>query len=146
MTKSLKIEHNSLNTHTYGHGLPEQEEQLFALEPFPLIDINEGLRIVGDRKLLLQMLTFLSRKSLPEDLIILNNAYRLNNWPEIEEIAHKIKGGAVYVGAMRLKIACQYLEHYRKTGERDLLEPLYQQVLTVITDTVERLHHLQILL
>ena len=55
-----------------------------------------------------------------------------------QQLAHKIKGGVVYVGATRLKLACQYLERYWKTGQRKLLEQLYQQLLQVANEsTVE---------
>jgi two-component system, OmpR family, aerobic respiration control sensor histidine kinase ArcB len=36
---------------------------------------------------------------------------------------------------MKLKMACQYLERYWKTGQSDLLELLYQQVIKVAKST-----------
>ena len=52
------------------------------------------------------------------------------------KIAHKIKGGIVYVGAIKLKMACQYLERYYKAGNRKHLEKLYEQVINVSNETI----------
>ena len=51
------------------------------------------------------------------------------------ERGHKMKGGAVYIGTVKMRYACQYLERYQKSGLTKLLEPLYQQLLSVVLDT-----------
>nr|WP_272946944.1 Hpt domain-containing protein [Legionella shakespearei] len=74
--------------------------------------------------------------SLPEDINQLKAAHDTLNWEKAQQIAHKIKGGVVYVGAIRMKMACQYLERYWKSGQRELLEQLYQQLLHVINESM----------
>ncbi|WP_131753268.1 Hpt domain-containing protein [Legionella jordanis] len=76
----------------------------------------------------------------PNDLARMKEAHDLNDWESTQNIAHKIKGGAVYLGTVRLKMACQHLEHYWKSGHSELLEPLYQQVITVINDSLEAMN------
>ena len=78
-------------------------------------------------------------QSLPADLELMIEAYQLNDWNKIQQLAHKIKGGAVYVGTIKLKMACQHLERYWKSGQRDLLDPLYQQILAVITESLSEI-------
>ncbi|WP_341272538.1 Hpt domain-containing protein [Legionella yabuuchiae] len=52
-------------------------------------------------------------------------------------MAHKIKGGAVYIGATKMKMACQYFERYWKAGQREMLEKLYSQARTVIDESMK---------
>ncbi|MFT4059532.1 MAG: hypothetical protein QM652_08295 [Legionella sp.] len=40
-----------------------------------------------------------------------------------------------------MRYACQYLERYYKAGYRNLLEPLYQQIIQVNEDTINELNH-----
>ncbi len=74
-------------------------------------------------------------ESLPKDLKKLKDAHAKGDWETIQNKAHGIKGGVSYVGAMKLKMACQYLEGYWKTGQRDLIELLYQQTIQVAEST-----------
>ncbi|MBA4260435.1 MAG: hypothetical protein C0446_14825, partial [Chitinophaga sp.] len=60
-------------------------------------------------------------------------------WEEVEKLAHKIKGGVAYLGTQKMRYACQYLERYYKAGHRTLLEPLYQQLISVSNDTNQTL-------
>ena len=66
----------------------------------------------------------------------MKKSYARQDYRTIEEITHKIKGGAVYVGTTRMKYACQYVERYWKTGERTLMDALYQQAVGTIEETI----------
>lgn len=48
-----------------------------------------------------------------------------------------MKGGAVYIGAVKMEKACQYFERYFKSGQQTLLEKLYQQMVQVINETAK---------
>lgn len=48
----------------------------------------------------------------------------------------RIINRSVYVGAVRIKMACQYLEQYWKSGQRELLDDLYQQAVKVIDESI----------
>jgi two-component system, OmpR family, aerobic respiration control sensor histidine kinase ArcB len=97
--------------------------------------VEEGIKTTGTENMLGEMLQFML-DSLPDDMTQLKETHDELDWEKTQQLAHKIKGGVVYVGAVRMKMACQYLERYWKTGQRALLEPLYQQLLQVTHESV----------
>ncbi|MBL7479551.1 response regulator [Legionella bononiensis] len=119
--------------------LPEHHEALFDLSSFPIFSEEEGIKTTGNKATLEQMLVFMVEDSLPNDLQLMKEAHDNLDWDKTQHLAHKIKGGAVYVGTVQLKMACQYLERYYKSGQREQLEPLYQQVLKVIDQTIKEI-------
>ncbi|KTD49814.1 response regulator [Legionella quateirensis] len=119
--------------------LPEQNEALFDLSPFPILSVEEGIKTSGNKTTLEQMLAFMVQDSLLNDMQLIKEAHANLDWDKTQQLAHKIKGGAIYVGTVQLKMSCQYLERYYKSGQRELLEPLYQQVLTVINQTIKEI-------
>ncbi|WP_084273777.1 response regulator [Legionella fairfieldensis] len=123
----------------YSSDLPEQEADLLTLDSFPLLDIEEGIKTMGEESILAEMLTLLVNDTLPNDLALMQKAHAANDWDQTQQVAHKIKGGAVYVGTMKLKMACQYLERYWKSGQRELLERLYQQASAVIHESIHEM-------
>jgi signal transduction histidine kinase/HPt (histidine-containing phosphotransfer) domain-containing protein/AmiR/NasT family two-component response regulator len=146
LTKPLTREHagDILNTFvpsrrsvdtSIKHDLPPHDDELFALDEFPLLDHKQALKNCGNNTILVELLTLMISQELPADLELMNNAYAKKDFNSVEKIAHKIKGGAVYVGTTRMKNACQYLERYWKTGERELFDKLYQQAIKTIDDT-----------
>lgn len=118
-----------------GHDLPSFELQLFFLEQFPLLNFSAAAQRLGSDDLLREMLQLLLEQEIPADEQALDEAYTTQDWETIEKIAHKMKGGAIYCGTIRLQYACQYLERYRKAGHTVLLDKLYQQLIYVITET-----------
>ncbi len=75
-------------------------------------------------------------KELPTDLEDMKKAFTARDYSLVEKTAHKIKGGAVYVGTTRMKYACQYVERYWKSGQRDLFNTLYHQAVSTIEETM----------
>ncbi|WP_274520252.1 Hpt domain-containing protein [Legionella nautarum] len=73
---------------------------------------------------------------MPQDFAKMQAAFAAKNYEQVEKLAHKMKGGAVYVGTLRMKYACQYLERYWKSGQRELFEKLYAQAVSVIEETM----------
>ncbi len=116
--------------------LPDRDEELFQLDQFALFDVDQGLKNSGNQAMLVELLTMLTT-DIPDDLKKIITAFESHDFPQVEHLAHKIKGGAVYVGTTRLKYACQYLERYWKSGERKLFDELYRQVVKTIEDTME---------
>lgn len=115
--------------------LPDSEEELFALEQFPLLEVEQTLNNLGDKAVFIDLLENLIKTDLSADFLKMKIAYADKNYDQVEKIAHKMKGGAVYVGTIRMKYACQYLERYWKTGQRKLFDKLYAQTVTVIDET-----------
>jgi PAS domain S-box-containing protein len=114
--------------------LPDTEEEMFALDQFALFDSEQALKNSGNITGLIELLNLLTTE-LPDDLDRMRKAYHEKDYATIEKIAHKIKGGAVYVNANRMKYACQYLERYWKSGQRELMDRLYLQAVKVIEET-----------
>lgn len=133
-------EKQSENQH-YCTELPPQGEHLFHLSEFSFLNVEEGIKAAGNKSMLVEMLAFMAKQTLPNDLALLKQAYAAQDWDKIQQITHKIKGGAVYVGTVKVKMACVYLERYWKTGQHDLLEKLYQQAVTVIEKSIQEINH-----
>ena len=115
--------------------LPEQDMSPFDLVDFPALNVQEGIKTIGSETILAEMLTIITQ-SLPEDLELMIEGHKVEDWDKIQQLAHKIKGGAVYVGTIKLKMACQYLERYWKSGQREFLEPLFHQLIKVINESL----------
>lgn len=117
-----------------GTSIPSEIE---ALSDFPLLQMNDVLSVNSNQELAQQMLRCLINDSLPQELEALSEAYRAQDRLKMQQIAHKIKGGAVYTGTIRLKIACQNLEARAKNCSNELLDILYQQTVEVIKQTIK---------
>lgn len=115
--------------------LPDNEDELFQLEQYAILEIEQALKSLGDKSVLIDLLKGLVEKDLNNDFLKMKTAFANEDYDNVEKLAHKIKGGAVYVGTIRMKYACQYLERYRKTGKQELFPKLYEQAVSVIEET-----------
>ncbi len=122
---------------TLGADLPDTENELFALDKFPLFDVNDALQQIGNQTLLVDVLNDFISDAMQKDVVQMEQAYAQQDWATVEKLAHKIKGGVTYLGTQKLKHACQYLERYYKAGHRDLLDNLYHQLIAVNQITLE---------
>ncbi|MBA2652420.1 MAG: response regulator [Tatlockia sp.] len=118
--------------------LPDTEEQLFELEQFSLLDVQKGLETLGNEATLSEILQGMIT-IIPEQKAEIREAHDAGDWGAVEQLAHKIKGGAEYPGTIRMKYACQYLERYHKAGYSFYLEKLYLQLMSVLDDTHQRI-------
>lgn len=115
--------------------LPDTDLELFQIDQFSLFDEDQGIKNSGSKTMLVELLTIMAA-DIPKDLQAMQTAFENRDYQHVEHLAHKIKGGAVYVGTTRLKYACQYLERYWKSGERELLGELYHQSIKTIEETL----------
>ncbi|MDO5215690.1 response regulator [Legionella pneumophila] len=115
--------------------LPDSDDELFQLNQFPILDSDEALKNCATQEMLKELLTLMAQE-LPTDLECMKKAFKSHDYPLVEKTAHKIKGGAVYVGTIRMKYACQYVERYWKTGQRELFDALYHQAVSTIEETI----------
>ncbi|AMP89251.1 Hpt domain-containing protein [Legionella pneumophila] len=121
---------------TYSSDLPARHEDLFNLSSYPVLDVEEAIKFTLTKENLAEMLHTMLNHSLPDEVDQMIEFHDLGDWEKTQDIAHKIKGGCVYVGAVQIKMACQYFEYYWKSGDTDLLEALYQQLLNTIEENV----------
>ena len=126
-------------SHPYEDDLPNTKEKLLDLSEFPLLDIDEGIKTTGSIEMLDEMLKLTLTDSLKNDVTKMIVAHDQKDWENTQKIAHRIKGGLVYVGTIRAKMACQYFERYWKVGKTNLLEDLYQQAIKTIADTAAQI-------
>ena len=115
--------------------LPDSDDEMFQLNQFPILNSEEALKNCATHEMLKELLTLMTQE-LPADLERMKNAFKALDYPLVEKTAHKIKGGAVYVGTIRMKYACQYVERYWKTGQRELFDILYHQAVSTIEETI----------
>ncbi|KTD29681.1 ATP-binding protein [Legionella maceachernii] len=119
-----------------GRDLPDTEEELFMLDQYPYFSMKVVTEIYGENchKLVEESLNSMS-DLIPKDKEEIKEAFLAKNWDRVEELAHRMKGGAAYAGTVRMKYACQYLERYRKAGHSKSLEKLYYQLIQVVDET-----------
>ncbi len=116
--------------------LDNTEDDLFRLDHFPIFDLRKGLKIVGNKLILKDILQLMLDEAIPQDRVSIEEAFAAKNWHLVGELAHKMKAGAIYCGATRMQYACQYLENSEKQGETPArLEKLYLQLLQVLQET-----------
>lgn len=91
----------------------------------PIIDFDLAVKQVGgERTIVIEMLTMLI-DSIPKEVLSLKQAYRNGDWKKIGDLVHKMKSGASYCGAVRLKNACLEMESAVKNGEIQQYQSLY---------------------
>ncbi|MCR9191603.1 MAG: ATP-binding protein [Gammaproteobacteria bacterium] len=123
-----------------GENLPDTEAELFEVDTLNIFDIESARKLLGDSGTdLMDMVKINITTIIPEELPLMQKAHQEGDWKTVTDIAHKLKGGFVYIGLTRAATACQYLERYYKAGHSKLLEKLYDQVLKTIEETSTRL-------
>ena len=96
------------------------------------------LEMFGSNDVAKDILKNLRDEGIKDDLAAIKIAHEQQNWPRIEELAHKMKGGSTF-GTVRLYYAFLYLERYGKAGHTKSSEQLYQQMLKVINETLKHI-------
>lgn len=109
----------------------EKEEKLFQL-PEKAIDFELGEKLLGGKSNLAKEMIQMLVASFPADFTELEEAYEIRHWKTIQSKVHKLQGAASYCGTPRLKLACANLENYLLSGQTELREALYVQVLQEI--------------
>ncbi|MBP9774520.1 MAG: Hpt domain-containing protein [Legionellaceae bacterium] len=90
------------------------------------------------------ILNTLIKKEFPNERTAYSQAHQQGKWGKIEKLAHKMKGGAIYTGLVKLQYACQHFEAYYQSNQSLLLESLYQQIIHVMHETQVELEALVI--
>jgi CheY-like chemotaxis protein/HPt (histidine-containing phosphotransfer) domain-containing protein len=115
--------------------LPDSDYEMFQLNQFALLDREEALKNCRTFDMLYELLTLMSIE-LPSDLAQMKHAFDNKDYLFVEHMTHKIKAGAAYIGTTRMKYACQYVERYWKSGQRELFDSLYHQAVNIIEETI----------
>ena len=123
-----------------GKDLPDTVDELFAMDSFLMFDPKYLLIQTGnDESLAIELLNTFIADQTQQDIHEMMQAYDKKDWGAVEKLAHKLKGGAGYLGTHRMFYACQYLERYYKAGHRDIgvLEQLFHQLININKETIK---------
>lgn len=115
------------------------ENKLFSLTRFDLLNEEQGLHNCGSADILMNLLTLMANDELPADYQALQIAFSQRNFQEIGKIAHKIKGAAIYIGTTRLRYACEYFEQQQLHQDDHLLVQRYEQLLKTMNETLSHI-------
>jgi len=113
------------------------QEIIFSPVEGQIIDIHMMKSIVGGKEELIDEMLNLLVDSFPTELQALELFYKSGDWSAIQDIAHKLKGGASYCGTVRLKAASAQLERCIKSRRNDLYVSCYKQLLTEMASVEE---------
>jgi CheY-like chemotaxis protein len=117
----------------------EKANLLDIINSYPIFDKRISLKNLSGNAKLFQEIVEMFNQSIPEQLQELEKAYALKDWDALENTVHKIKGGACYVGAIRLNYVCQNFLRCYLTGQSQLLDSLYQCLIQSLTETQQAL-------
>lgn len=135
----LKVDKNELNISEEKNISLGKANLLDIINSYPLFDRKISLQNLSGNEELLKEILEMFKQSIPEQLQELKKGYELKNWEVLENIVHKIKGGACYVGAVRLNYVCQDFLRCYTTGQSQLLDSLYQNLLLILVETQKAL-------
>jgi two-component system, OmpR family, aerobic respiration control sensor histidine kinase ArcB len=94
-----------------------------------VLDID-AMKAVLKNKELIKDCIHLMVIALKKDLVELPRLHQSANWQAIREIAHKLQGGASYIGAKRLEQACKQIDDYiRENGPIGQTNELYRELI-----------------
>lgn len=109
----------------------EANNEMFT-NPSAILDLQEAaLKTNGNLTLIKELLQMLIN-SFPQEVSMMQQAYQKQDWSTIQNIAHKLKGGCSYVGAVRLQSVCNHLHKYLKEEKTEKRNDLYRQMLREI--------------
>jgi two-component system sensor histidine kinase BarA len=88
----------------------------------PVIDLELGARLAGNKSELAKELLFFLVKNLPKDLQEIQQAHTNNNNQQLKNLVHKLHGAASYCGTPRLRHALAEFEAALKKNETATLD------------------------
>lgn len=112
------------------------EHALFDLGAYPLLVPETALTHLNNNKTLLIMMLqeFLSQE-MPSEKPKFIQAFAEEDWDKIEKLTHKIMGGIMYLGLLKMQHAGQQFERYYNSGHTQLLPALHQQFMRCFDET-----------
>ena len=126
----------SLTKDTSWMELPILKNPMFHLDDFSILDL-EKVRLCISNSLLEESLTTLLKEDFQQDLEELEDAHARQDWERITFIAHRGVGTYVTLGLYKLEHAGRYLCDYQRDKRTLLLEPLYQQFIQLIHESIQ---------
>lgn len=129
-SKSIKHEHIEENNLTI-----EKANLLDIINSYPIYDKNISLKNLSGNIDLFNEIIEMFKESILDHIQELEKTYQLKDWETIENIVHKIKGGACYAGAIRLNHICKNFLRCYLTDQFQQLEILYTYLIFSLKET-----------
>ncbi len=100
----------------------------------PIVDWELGKRLAGNQVDLAEDLMSMLTKSLPNEVVIMNELVVQKNYPELLKRVHTLHGAASYCGTPRLKALLGYFERGLLDGgmEEDALSGMVKELGAVV--------------
>lgn len=105
-----------------------KDSELLKIEG-KVLDLDYIKQHLGYDDAIIDKLLKVAPKAFMEDGKRLLDAYKQKDWPAARDAAHKMNGGAGYIGATRLKETCTRLEAYIRANKTELAGELCELVL-----------------
>lgn len=119
-----------------GHKRAAPLKPHFDLSSYPVLDVKLGLKnMSGNKSLFIDICKVMKEEEIPTEKAAFVAAYTQKNWREIEQLAHKMRGGALYAGMTKMENICRLMEQSHQAGQTDVLEQLYQNIMRVFDET-----------
>jgi len=125
--KHANVEDNNLTI--------EKANLLDIIDSYPIYNKGISLKNLSGNIDLFNEIIEMFKQSIPGHLQELEKAYQLKDWEAIENLVHKIKGGACYAGAVRLNYVCKNFLRCYLTGQTQQLDTLYTYLIYSLKET-----------
>ncbi len=113
----------------------EKANLLDIINSYPIYNKSISLKNLSGNVDLFNEIIEMFKQSIPGHLQELEKAYQLKDWETVENIVHKIKGGACYAGAVRLNYVCKNFLRSYPTGQTQQLDTLYTYLIYSLKET-----------
>lgn len=112
----------------------EKANLLDIINSYPIYNKTISLKNLSGNVDLFTEIIEMFKQSIPGHIQDLEKAYQLKDWETIENIVHKIKGGACYAGAIRLNYICKNFLRSSLTAQSQQLEVLYTYLISSLKE------------
>lgn len=109
------------------------------INSYPIYNKSISLKNLSGNMDLFNEIIEMFKESIPGHIQELEKTYQLKDWETIENIVHKIKGGACYAGAIRLNYVCKNFLRCYLTGQSLQLDILYTFLIFSLKETYKAL-------
>lgn len=105
------------------------------LNTYPILNTQLGLKVSGNKLVFQELLELMLYEILPKDELAIQKACERGDWRALHELSHRIKGGAMYCGAIKMQYACEYIEKVDPHISGLRLRALYAQLIHIMHET-----------
>ena len=98
-------------------------------EEFSPIDVNAGINQVGETGMFLSMMENFERLTLTKNLMALKMAIDSNNWDQVKDESHSLKGASSYLCTFKLTELAKQLQLAVENKEYNQVYVIYPKLV-----------------